>query len=340
MTNEFAAALDQILADACGPEVVAAAEKQWPAALWDKVERSGLPLVGVSEARGGAGAGWPELTAVFERAGAHAAPIPLVETILARVLADQAGLDLPDGPIALVPGDGVTLDARDRISGTLHQVAWGREVRAMVIGLSRDGEMFVRLDMPNGDISDGMNLAREPRPTIRLDQVAVEAKPAAHLAVRPRRHGGLARAAQIAGALGRVLELSTAHAGVREQFGRPIAKFQAVQELIARLAGEAAAVRAAVDAAARGGATIETTAAAKIRAAMGATEGARLAHQIHGAIGVTYEHQLHHFTTRLWSWRDEFGSEAFYARILGQRLAERGGEGFWQWLVSSGAEAA
>ena len=147
--------------------------------------------------------------------------------------------------------------------------------------------------------------------------------------------GAMARSAQISGALERALALSAEHAGVREQFGRPIAKFQAVQDLIARLAGESAATKAAVDAAARTGADLSAVAAAKVRASIAASEGARLAHQIHGAIGVTYEHQLHHFTTRLWSWRDEFGTEAAWARLLGARVSADGGAGFWAWLTTS-----
>jgi len=339
-SDPFAAALDQVLASTCGPEVVNAAKEKWQAPLWDAVERSGLALVGVREAHGGADGGWPEMASVIARAGAWAAPIPLAETIVARHLSDIAGLAMPAGPISLVAGDDVTLDAKSRLSGTLHRVPWGRDVKAIFVTLRYgDDELFARLDMPNGEFSDGATLAREPRPTIRIGNVPVETANANKIPVRARRGGAFMRSAQIAGALGKVLELSAAHAGVREQFGRPIAKFQAVQELIARLAGEAAAVRAAVDAAARGGAQNEAVAAAKVRAATGATEGARLAHQIFGAIGVTEEHQLHHFTTRLLSWRDEYGTESHWARSLG-RLAERGGDGLWDWLTSSAPGAA
>ena len=42
--------------------------------------------------------------------------------------------------------------------------------------------------------------------------------------------------------------------------------------------------------------------------------GAAIAHQVHGAMGFTYEHSLHHATRRLWAWREEFGNEAVWAR--------------------------
>jgi acyl-CoA dehydrogenase len=79
-------------------------------------------------------------------------------------------------------------------------------------------------------------------------------------------------------------------------------------------------------------------AAAKIRTSVAATEGSRLAHQLHGAIGVTYEHQLHHFTTRLWAWRDEHGHERDWAVLLGRSLAAIGGAGTWALITSQSAQ--
>ena len=339
MSDPFAAALDKILMSACGPEVVAAAERAWPKGLWDVVDASGIALVGVRDSRGGADVGWAEIAAVLRTSARFAAPIPLAETIVARRLADQADLDLPEGPISVALGDEVTLDARDRLSGPVRRVPWARDAAALVLGVRRGDEVLIRIDRAQFSSTHGENLAREPRDTVVFDAVPVAIGDTSGV-MGPRRAGALARAAQISGALERTLELAVAHAAVREQFGRPIAKFQAVQDLIARLAAESAAATAVVDAAARAGAELRAVAAAKVRTATAASEGARLAHQIHGAIGVTYEHQLHNLTTRLWSWRDEYGSEAFWARVLGARLSAGGGEGFWDWLVSSSTEAA
>ena len=339
MSDPFAAALDKILVSACGPEVVAAAERAWPAALWDAVDASGIALVGVRDSRGGAGGGWAEITAVVRTSARFAAPVPLAETIVARHLADRAELELPDGAISLGLGDELSLDARDRLTGSLRRVPWARDAAAVVVGVRRTSEVFVRIDRAQISSTHGENLAHEPRDTVVFDGVPVAVADASGV-MGPRRAGALARAAQISGALERALELAVAHAAVREQFGRPIAKFQAVQELIARLAAESAAATAVVDAAARTGAELRAVAAAKVRTATAASEGARLAHQIHGAIGVTYEHQLHNLTTRLWSWRDEFGTDARWARVLGERVGADGATGFWEWLVSSGEEAA
>src|SRR5258705_3003822 len=339
MSDPFAAGLDKVLVAACGPEVGAAAERAWPKGLWEVVDASGIALVGVRDARGGADGVWAEIAAVLRASARFAAPIPLAETIVARRLADQADLDLPEGPISVALGDEVTLDARDRLSGPVRRVPWARDAAALVLGVRRGDEVLIRIDRAQFSSTHGENLAREPRDTVVFDAVPVAIGDTSGV-MGPRRAGALARAAQISGALERTLELAVAHAALREQFGRPIAKFQAVQDLIARLAAESAAATAVVDAAARAGAELRAVAAAKVRTATAASEGARLAHQIHGAIGVTHEHQLHNFTTRLWSWRDEYGSEAFWARVLGARLSAGGGEGFWDWLVSSSTEAA
>jgi acyl-CoA dehydrogenase len=349
MTDPFADAIDRLLASACGPEVVSTAEREWPSSLWGAVEASGIALVGVREERDGAGGGWPEMTAVIRTAARWAAPIPLAETIVARHIADRAGLDLPAGAISLAAADDVALDARGRLTGSLRRVPWARQVAAILITVRRGDEtVAARVDMPAArsgmSLEHGENLAREPRDSIRFDALPVAVADAGEVthtqhgnavAGFAQLSGAMARSAQISGALERALELSAGHAGVREQFGRPIAKFQAVQDLIARLAGESAATRAAVDAAARTSADPRAVAAAKVRASIAASEGARLAHQIHGAIGVTYEHQLHHFTARLWSWRDEFGTEATWARVLGARVSAEGGAGFWAWLTTS-----
>src|SRR5258708_30586136 len=110
--------------------------------------------------------------------------------------------------------------------------------------------------------------------------------------------------------------------------------FHAVQQQVAELAAEVAAMRAAADAAVefcaaegvgdkRAGLAVE---AAKIQAGRGAGVVARIAHQLHGAIGFTEAHPLRLSTTRLWAWRDEAGDEAEWAAQLGDlALAARSG---------------
>jgi acyl-CoA dehydrogenase len=194
----------------------------------------------------------------------------------------------------------------------------------------------------------GVNLAGEPRDDVVLRGCLV---PAGQWAPWPGPPGELlghrsaaGRTILMAGAAARVLDLTVAYAGQRTQFGRPLARFQAVQQNLARMAGEAAALTAAADGAQLAlsdldagtgvGAPARFTArvaVAKCRAGAGAVRLARLAHQVHGAIGYTEEYDLRLFTTRLWAWRSEDGDERYWATVLG-RAAVESGEDVWDWL--------
>ena len=57
-------------------------------------------------------------------------------------------------------------------------------------------------------------------------------------------------------------------------------------------------------------------------------------HQVHGAMGYTYEHRLHHFTRRLWAWRDEWGNEFYWQAKLGQHLASLGADRVWGYIAT------
>ena len=135
--------------------------------------------------------------------------------------------------------------------------------------------------------------------------------------------------------------------GERQQFGRSLSNFQAIQQQIAEMAAETAAVRAAADAALRrctdeggtgdgfaGEGAWFAVASAKVQAARGATVAARIAHQVHGAIGFTEEHALRLSTTRLWAWRDEAGSQAEWADELGRHVLAGGPS--WHMITEDG----
>ena len=154
--------------------------------------------------------------------------------------------------------------------------------------------------------------------------------------------GAAVRAVQMTGALETVLDLSVRYSGERIAFGRPIAKFQAVQHNLARLAGEVAAALAASGSAAEtlhsatefDQSVLLEVAAAKIRTGEAVTEGAAIAHQVHGAIGWTSEHILQRFTRRMWGWRDDFGAESHWAVMLGDLAAEAGADALWPMLAA------
>ena len=147
----------------------------------------------------------------------------------------------------------------------------------------------------------------------------------------------LSRCALSVGALKRLLELVIEQVSVREQFGRPLARFQALQHTIALVAGEIAAADKALEGALsylgseRQAEEIAAT-CARVFESIGWV--ADNAHQLHGAMGFTYEHILHHYTRRLWSWREDYGNERYWQAALGHQLCARGADQLWPFLAT------
>jgi acyl-CoA dehydrogenase len=338
------------------PDVVTASEGTWSRELWDALEQTGLTRLGLSERNGGAGGGWPEAAAVLSVAARYAAPVPLAETtVLAGWAADEAGLEMPHG-LATAARDGLTIEragGEASIRGNAPRTPWARDASTIVaIVPDDDGVVIAVVPRDMCEVEPGHNLAREPRDTVSFD-VPLGSVASARIGGQPGlgSRGALVRSIQMAGATSRVLSLTAEYVRVRKQFGRALSEFQAVQQELALLGGEAAAADAAVALAVDAVAQCDDppsrapmrrlaeVAVAKIRTSDAATESARLAHQLHGAIGVTYEHQLHHSTSRLWSWRDEFGDTRAWSALLGRSLARGGSRGLWD-LMIGGRSAA
>ena len=333
----------RIFQDLCEPATVNDAEKGvWPKALWDALEESGLPLAWVPEDLGGAGAAMADGFAVLRAAGRFAVPAPLAETLMAGWLLARARIGVPAGPMTIAPvhADGhIALGADGRLGGRARRVPFARNAGHIAVLAHRGNERMVALLSTKGlPISQDKSLAGEPRDAVSFDGVIPETiKPTDVDEDMIQRFGAAVRLQQMAGALEKILDQSVQWALDREQFGRPIAKFQAVQHNLATLAGEVAAAGAAADLAAEACAGeeigIAEVAVAKVRAGEAAGAGAAIAHQVHGAMGFTYEHSLHHATRRLWAWREEFGNEAVWARRLGRMVAAQGADQLWPFIT-------
>ena len=218
-------------------------------------------------------------------------------------------------------------------------VPWGRHCAHLLVEAWHEGgAQLVLLGTQGLETKPGSNLAREPRDTLVLN----DAQPL-HVARLPlpggesiRLYGALLRAAQSAGAARRALEQAVQYAGERVQFGRPLSKFQAVQQQIATAVSEVAAVSAAADHACDCAGTAagrSAIAVAKITACEAAGKVAAITHAVHGAIGFTAEHSLHHATQRLWSWRSEFGNLRWWSERLGRALCAQGAGRAWPMLA-------
>jgi acyl-CoA dehydrogenase len=337
----------RILADLVTPKIINDAEAgTWPAALWDTLEAAGLPLAWVAEERGGAGATLADGFAICRIAGNFAAPVPLAETLLAGWALGEAGIAAPAGPLTVAPvhADGHIAVAGDgSLAGRARDIPFARSARHIAVLAHRGKERCVAL-VATSDLAirPGTGIAGEPRDGVTFDGAVAQ-----RLAPGPGSKtlailGAALRTQQMAGALERILAQSVQYAMDRKQFGRPIAKFQAIQHTLATLAGETAAASAAADAAAEAiasegpasAAAARQVAIAKLRVGEAAGIGAAIAHQVHGAMGFTYEHTLHHATRRLWAWREEFGNEAAWARTLGRLVAAEGADRLWDFVTA------
>jgi acyl-CoA dehydrogenase len=328
MSDELRELAESIFAE------VATAGAGFDSALWKTLAASGLTRLTVPEAAGGSGGTVADVAVLLTAAGAHAARVPLVETdLLAGWLAHAAGISLPDGPLTAVRAD--LQVSGDRVAGVLHRVPWARAAAGLVV-LTPAHVVLLTPDALR--ITDGTNLAEEPRDTVQVG-TASRGVPAAAVTPAPRGAAGefrvraaLGRAQLLAGAARAALAGSVRYAGERQQFGRPIGRFQAVQQQLALAAAEVAAATADGFGAAS---TRFAVAAAKARTGEAAGVVARIAHQVHGAIGFTREHDLRLATTRLWAWREEDGSDAEWNAEIGSAVLAAGPDALWPLITGS-----
>ncbi len=327
--------LHRLFADSVSRESLNTVERSTPAAgLWDQLEALGLPLALVPEEVGGAGLAWAEVEPAFRTLGEHVAPAPLGETMIAAQALAAAGLAIPAGPLTLATAP-MTMDAEGLVNGTDPLVPWVPQADHIVL-VARQGDASVLclFERASLDCTPQETIGRNPGGRIVLNGVRpLQAAPypdGGALGLLPQL--AALRAVQIAGALDRVLMLCVEYGNTRVQFGKPIGKFQAVQHMIAELASHTAAAQVAGLYACRridAGDAEHGAAVAKSRAGKAATRGAEIAHQVFGAIGVTDEHILHHYTRRLWQWRTEAGSDPWWAERLGRRALAAGGAALW-----------
>lgn len=293
---------------------------------WRRIDELGLPDLLVPEERGGFGGSWVDACLVIRLAGLHALPVALPEAIVARHV---AGTFAPGSLGTIASASSGTVNA-DRFSGRIQGAVESGNAAFIAAPHPAGGTMLLcTADVERTEKLTVEDLSRDDWRFENVEIIACE--PDVFLL------GAFARTAQMAGAMDGALALSVNYVNEREQFGKPLAKFQAVQQNLATFACEAAAANAAAmglaQALDRGGGIYET-AAGKLRANRAAGISAGIAHQVHGAIGFTHEYPLHPFTRRLWSWRSEFGGDSHWSAFLGSRVLSAGAEAYWSDLTA------
>lgn len=283
---------------------------------------------------------------VLKAIGYSGALVPYAESeVLGRWLAQGAGFDAAEDilavsvlpPSAVRMGEGeAKLDLRGR------RLPWARHAQRLLFSFSAGQRCFVASMTPASlGLRNATNMAAEPHDEVhapaepvaaeRLVEVGVEWGPESLMA-----RGALCRALQMQGAMARVNELTLQYAHDRKQFSRSLAQYQIVQSYLAAMAGELCATEAATEgavAAVTRSEAVEAIAAAKVRAGQAARVVTWHGHQVHGAIGFTREFPLNIWTRRLWAWREEYGNESHWARLLGAAVVGRGADALWSSLT-------
>ena len=308
------------------------------APLWQTLSDAGLPWVMTGAEHGGFGGGFGDAQRVFFEAGAAALDFPIAETINAAAVLSRSGHSPVGSSLTLAQSCTGKLDTHgSTFGGTL--CCAGADAERVAALITHDGKPKIAvLALADAKSCESRaSLAGEALREFHFDGARAEIVASVWDADRLFHAMALARACQIAGAISACLEMTAYYARERQQFGKPLASFQAIQQQMAVLAEEAAAARAACASAARAADRCEASfeiACAKLRANMAAGQAASIAHQVHGAIGFTKEYRLQKFTRRLWAWRSEYGNDRHWASRIGDRVAQRGADEFWPGLVA------
>jgi acyl-CoA dehydrogenase len=315
MDTMFADSLGRLLAARCTPAVVREVERTHEAgALWAEIEASGFLDALVDESAGGAGLGLRGGFDLFLLCGRHAVPLPLAQTLWLRAVLARSGVAVPPGRLSLAPQLGMAADGSLACQG----VPCGM-VADWVLAPNAHGAVLLPL------------AATERHATGVHDSLQAHchwvARPAGAIDVPGEvawlHAGALLTAVLMAGAMQKVLESTLAYANDRAQFGKPIGRFQAVQQQLAVMAEQVFAARMAAElGCANGGIDAHAlrAAVAKARAGEAAEKVVAIAHAVHGAIGVTADFDLQLLTRRLQEWRGDFGSAAFWHPRIGAEL--------------------
>lgn len=332
-------AITALFADHATPAAVRRAEREGlDRSLWQLVAESGFDKALAREDAGGSGLSLSEVRSVLEACGRHAAPLPLGEAILARGFAGACGVTLPEG---------VVTAASARLED--HQVhatavPFG-ESADWVLAVPLEGEAFV-FAVSHAKVSAHAGLIAANECDMAWHLAGAHAAIKVPAGADWRVAGAALRVAQIAGALDSLLELTTRYSQERTQFGRALAKFQAIQQQIAVLAEDTFSARMSSALACSLPSPVgegpgervlpvpSHVAAAKVVASEAASRACNIAHAIHGAMGITEEYDLQLFTRRLLAWRMQYGSESYWAAQVGNALL-RDGRKTWDFVRSA-----
>jgi alkylation response protein AidB-like acyl-CoA dehydrogenase len=350
---ELRAAVRQVLDAHCSTSALRAFDEATPEdrsklsqARWSVLSELGAPALLVPESAGGLGLTDVDLVGIFEESGWAALPEPLMETAglaapmlatllpataaeaaLTSLLSDQATIAV--GGIDVGPG-GVTSPTTVSADGmlTTPRVVGARDA-AIALLACRDPDSGWQLHAvpiadctvdpsPVLDSTRDLSVVHWPLSADTLLAYGVAAEAVVQL-MSDRAAAG--SAAYLIGLADRMITMAADYAKDRQQFGKPIGSFQAVKHLLADARIKLEFARPATYRAAYSLATAQPTVShdtsmAKAMASDAADLAARVALQVHGAIGYTWECDLHFFMKRTWALSRAWGDASTHRQLV------------------------
>lgn len=308
---------------------------------WNQIRELGLVGIGIDEERGGSGGTFDDLLTVVHAFGRHGISTPLIEASLAAsVLAEIGQSDLlatHSGDVTVAFADPAIDDRATTSPGWV--VPYASTAGAILL-IDHNGA--VRCSPPEAvTISPGRTVAGEPLDGVTLAAGAELVRLGRVDATNCRTRLALLRSAALGGALDGAYQMTKHYVQTREQFGAPLVKIPAVAAHLATVKTHVLQAQAAQGRAVTLFGRVKTSAAerlsaaatARVIASRAAGDTARIAHQLHGAIGITQEYPLHRLTLRLWAWRDADLTEREWSALLGEHAVNDGEEALWSSLT-------
>ena len=305
--------------------------------LWNSLVALDLPRVGIDEEKGGSGGSLGDLLVVVESLAGHGISVPIVEASTADWILSHDGA-LPDGLTTVLLLDEEPETVAGTLTAVLTAVPWAREAARLVLCAPGATPFVVDLAHASVTVRPVDNIAGEPRDTVVLDGTSVTPVAGVPVYEEVRDRLALLWSAAVLGAAHGAYRLTRTYVSEREQFGAPLLKIPAVAGNLARMRVQLVQADAALALAREAAPDTGAAEIVRITTAAAATEIAQIAHQLHGAMGITEEYPLHRLTRRLWAWRDAVASERHWAETLGRRAAEAGEAGVWTRITATVTE--
>jgi alkylation response protein AidB-like acyl-CoA dehydrogenase len=334
---EFRTQLRALTDKTCTPADIReswASERGWSPSRWAALADMGVVGLTVPEAHDGLGFGLFDLVLLLEEAGRAGVPEPLLETTAlgVPVLVEAKGIGSDERRAQWLPA----VAAGDVVMavGLSSMTAVPGAPAADLLLLERAGELHAMpraatQQVARAALDRGRRLAEVTWEPSAQTLVAAGDEAARALSALGDR-AAMGSGAMLLGVADRLITMTAAYAVDRVQFGVPIGSFQAVKHHLANALIRLEFARPAVYRAAwsldQGDSEASTHASmAKALASDAATGAARVALQVHGAIGYTWEHDIHLWMKRAWSLAGAWGdARAQRARVLEHLLTKTG----------------